>query len=207
MAKVVAARGGGARRYLSKNNANIARLGLLERLFPDATILVPVRDPWAQTASLLRQHLRFRDLHAREPFARRYMEGIGHFEFGAALKPIAFGAAPPDRAAADRPEFWLRYWADAYDAVLATAGERVVFVDHDALSAAPGEHLPSLAAALGVESPAALRAAAARFRPPRPAAPPDAPRELLARAAEIHLSLRRRSLQARAILNDTPSDT
>ena len=50
------------------------------------------------------------------------MEGLGHFEFGEALRPIGFGSEPPDPAAADRPEFWLRYWADAYEAVLATAG-------------------------------------------------------------------------------------
>jgi hypothetical protein len=194
VAKVVAAGGGGARRYLSKNNVNIARLELLERLFPDATIIIPIRDPWSQTASLLRQHLRFCELHAREPFAQRYMEGIGHFDFGAALKPIAFGAQPADCAAADQPEFWLRYWADAYEAVLATAGETVVFVDHDALSAAPEEHLPPLGEALGLENPAEFQAAAGGFRPSRPVAPPPAPPGLLARAAEIHRALRSRCL-------------
>jgi hypothetical protein len=206
MAKVVAARGGAARRYLSKNNANIARLGLLERLFPDATIVIPVRDPFAQTASLLRQHRRFGELHAREPFARRYMEGIGHFEFGAALKPIAFGAAPRDPAAADHPEFWLRYWADAYEAVLATAGERVVFVDHDALSAEPGAHLLPLAKALGIGDPALLQAAAARFRPPRPVASPDGPPDLLARVADIHRTLRSRCLTPEPALSNVASN-
>jgi hypothetical protein len=195
MAKIVAAGGNGARRYLSKNNANIARIPLLERLFPDATVLVPVRNPYAQAASLHRQHLRFAELHAREPFARRYMEGIGHFEFGAALKPIAFGDDPPDPATADGIDFWLRYWADAYEAVLTTAGDRVVFVDHDALSEAPSRYLPALAAAVGLGDPEALVRTAPRFRPPRPVEAPDAPPDLLARVSVTYEALRQLCLK------------
>jgi hypothetical protein len=195
MAKVVSLEGGPAGRYLSKNNANIARLGLIERLFPDATLVVPVRDPFAQVASLMRQHRRFTALHARDRFSRAYMEGLGHFEFGAALKPFAFADPAPDPAAADGPDFWLAYWADAYEWVLATAGERVVFVDHDRLSAAPSRFLPALAAALRLERPEALAAAASRFRPPPPVAPPEgADPALVARAASVHGALRRRCL-------------
>ena len=188
MAKVVAAKGMGAERYLSKNNANIARVALLERLFPDGNILVPVRHPWAQVASLMRQHRRFADLHAREPFARRYMESLGHFEFGEALRPIAF-AGVSDRNAGQSAEFWLAYWCDAYEAVLAGAGERTLIVDHDALSADPASHLPGLAAALHLAEPDALLVAADRFRPSSPIPPPDAPPALLRRAADIHARL------------------
>lgn len=194
MAKVVAAEGGGARRYLSKNNANIARLPLIAAAFPDATVVVPVRDPFAQAASLLRQHERFLAVHAEDAFARRYMEGLGHFEFGAALKPIAWGPEPPDPAEAGSPEFWLTYWADTYEEALAAAGPHVVFVDHDRLSADPGPHLAALAAAIGAEPGDALDAAAARFRPSRPVAPPDAPEALLARVRAIHAELAARCL-------------
>ena len=195
MAKVVAAGPAGARRYVSKNNANIARLALIGRAFPDATVVIPVREPWAQTASLLRQHLRFKEVHARDDFARRYMEGIGHFEFGAALKPIRFGDDPPDPQDADQQEFWLRYWADAYAAVLATAGERVVFVDHDALSAAPAPYVGPLAAALGIEDANALGRGFARLRPQPPAEAPQAAPAVLERVADIYAALRRRCLR------------
>jgi Sulfotransferase family len=193
MAKVVATGGPGARRYLSKNNANIARLGLIAAAFPDATLVVPVRDPWAQTASLLRQHRRFLELHARDPFARRYMEGLGHFEFGAALRPIAFRGDPPATAAADRPDFWLRYWLDAYETLLATAGSQVVFVDHDRLSADPVTHLAALAEALDLDAAVPERAAG-RFRPPASAERPAVPKPLLDRAAAVHAALRARCL-------------
>ncbi len=38
-------------------------------------------------------------MHARDPFARRYMEAIGHYDFGANLRPIDFdgwATATPD---------------------------------------------------------------------------------------------------------------
>lgn len=191
VAKIVAGSGCSARRYLSKNNANIARLGLIERLFPDATIVVPIREPVAQALSLLRQHRRFTALHKQDAFARRYMEGLGHFEFGAALKPFAFTEPAPDPRRADETDFWLAYWCAAYEWVLATAGAQVVMVDHDALSAAPDLHLPALAEALGVTDPDAIFAAIPRFRPSRPASPPEsASPALLERAAALHARLR-----------------
>jgi hypothetical protein len=200
MAKVVAAGGPEAHRYLSKNNASIARLRLLAAAFPDSTVVVPVRDPWAQTASLLGQHRRFKALHAaQDRFAKAYMEGLGHFEFGEAFRPIAFGPEPPDPAAADSPAFWLGYWAEAYEAVLETAGPGVVFVDYDRLAADPLPSLAALAAAIDVDAGDALRQAAARFRPSRPGTRPDAPGPLLDRAARVHARLKARCLAPRPL--------
>ncbi len=186
-AKVVATKSG-ATRYLSKNNANIARLPLLERLQPDATILIPVRDPYAHAASLLRQHERFTDLHAREPFAKRYMEGIGHFEFGAALRPISFDGAARDGDPTGL-DYWLTYWADCYEGVLNTAGPRAVFSDHDALSADPARHLPPLAEVLEIDA-APLVACADRFRAPKPPPEPAVAPALAARVDAIHDTLK-----------------
>ncbi|MEI4472643.1 sulfotransferase [Frigidibacter sp. MR17.24] len=192
-AKIVATRPG-ALRYLAKNNASITRLGYLRRICPDATVVIPVRDPVAHVRSLMRQHARFTRLHAAEPFGRRYMEGIGHFEFGAALRPILFDGAPPQGDEADHPDFWLRYWADVYEGVLATADHDAVFLDHDALSAEPRRHLPGLARAVGLAAPAGLVSLAHRFRAPRPVAlPAEADPRLVARVRDIHRALRARS--------------
>ena len=46
-------------RYVSKNNANVARIPKIRQLFPDAVILVPFRNPVDHAGSMLRQHLRF----------------------------------------------------------------------------------------------------------------------------------------------------
>ncbi|MBY5934998.1 sulfotransferase [Tateyamaria omphalii] len=189
MSKIVATKAG-ATRYISKNNANIARLELLEALFPDASIIVPIRNPRAQVQSLLRQHRRFADLHAREPFARRYMEGIGHFEFGAALRPIEFGTRRPDLHTAGQIDFWLRYWIDAYQHVLATAGPRTIFVDHDALCSEPERLLPELAASIELDEQDSIATMAGLLRAPHPAPDlPDASRNLMQRADILHEEL------------------
>lgn len=106
-----------AGRYISKNNANIARLDLIPHLFPGAQIIVPVREPVAHAASLKRQHENFRNLHAEDQFTRRYMADIGHFEFGALHRPIQFelfeslstGLTPGDL------DYWLAYWVAAFE--------------------------------------------------------------------------------------------
>ena len=92
-AKFVALRcqdGVGGGRYISKNNANIARLDAIPAMFPDASIVVPIRSPVAHAASLLRQHQNFLAQHKTDPFAKRYMQDIGHLEFGDLHRPIQF---------------------------------------------------------------------------------------------------------------------
>ncbi|MCA8977430.1 MAG: sulfotransferase [Planctomycetes bacterium] len=110
-----------AGRYVSKNNLDIARIPALWQAVPDAHVVVLVREPLQQAESLHRQHLRFLELHDRDPFARRYMAGIGHFDFGRNLRPIDFGGWHARRATADATElgFWLEYWNVAYGHVLA----------------------------------------------------------------------------------------
>lgn len=184
-----------SRRYVSKNNANIARLPLLKAAFPEAKILIPIRDPASQITSLMRQHRRFTDLHARDRFARQYMEGIGHFEFGAALRPIAFPGAPESAEGAEHVDYWLRYWIAAYEHVLRSAPAETVFIDHGALSRAPDTQLPMLAEALGVEGQAAFIAASDMFRmpPPSPELSGASP-NLVQRASDLRAELLTRAL-------------
>ena len=203
-------------RYLSKNHANLARLPLLARLFPDAALLVPFRAPLAQAASLLRTHLAFERIHAAEPFSRRYMRDLGHYEFGANLKPLTFGArrsprngpnGAPDAPAARRrlredarsADYWLRYWRDAYAEALRGPADRIAFSDYDRCCAAPDPALRRLADRLGLPGPEADRLAAdgLRFRSPNP--PPDdfAARvspSLVGEARAIHRELVSRSV-------------
>lgn len=210
-------------RYLSKNHANLARLPLLARLFPDAALLVPFREPLAQTASLLRAHLAFERIHAAEPFSRRYMRDLGHYEFGANLKPLTFGGrrpprrsprkgangpdGAPDPPAARRrlreearsPDYWLRYWRDAYAEALRGPADRIAFSDYDRCCAASGPALRRLADRLGIPAPEADRLAAAglRFRSPNPCPDDFAARaspSLVGEARAIHRELLSRSV-------------
>lgn len=145
-------------RYLSKNNANVSRLGVLSRLFPDGSILVAFREPLAHIASLMRQHARFSAAHASDAFARRYMAWIGHFEFGQNFRPINFAGWLDGRAIDPEPtaDFWLRYWTVAYRHALEHRTDNVVFVDFDRLIGERAPYLAAIGRALGLRRPDAL---------------------------------------------------
>ena len=129
--KIIALRAGPGGRYVSKNNGNFARLDFLGAMFPDATVIVPVREPAEHAASLLRQHQNFLAQHASDPFIWRYMRDIGHFEFGALHRPIAFEgfAELAGEHAPDSPNYWLAYWIAAMSHVAARSGKLVILPD------------------------------------------------------------------------------
>lgn len=195
MRKIILRAAQGNGRYVSKNNANIARIPLLRRLFPASPIIVPFRNPLDQAASLLSQHRRFTELHAQDSFARKYMEDIGHLEFGATHRPIAFpvvSAAPPTGL-----EYWLATWTAAFSHIL-RLGDAVHLVDFDGLCAAPQESLAALGAVLG--DTAALRARAGKFRAANTHAVAPAERASPAgvRAFALHAGLQAKAINAGA---------
>lgn len=186
------------RRYLSKNNANIARLDTLTAMFPDCHILIPIRDPWDHAASMQRQHERFAQIHRTDGFARRYMEWLGHYEFGAAHRPMDFNGWRSRYAghSAFDPAYWLTYWGECYTRVLEADPRRLVFIDYDRLCAAPNRSLAALGEALGIRHVKRLLAEARKIHPPtrHGEIPTDLDRRLLRRTEEIHAELKTRAL-------------
>jgi hypothetical protein len=185
-----------AHRYVSKNNGNIARIAWLARAFPDARFIVPFRPPLQHAASLRRQHLNFLEIHRRDPFARHYMAGIGHFDFGANLRPIDFGGwlAAAGSLSATELEFWVRYWIAAYRDVIAclgSFGEQVRLVDFDVLCRNPAMALASLGRFLGLEAQEHFLAQAAAIHQPRkhPAADEDVSPAVMSEAQELYAQL------------------
>jgi hypothetical protein len=183
----------GGARYLSKNNANISRLGVLSRLFPDSTIVVAFREPSAHIASLMRQHRRFSTAHSTDAFARRYMAWIGHFEFGLNFRPINFSGWLDGSEIDPEPtaDFWLRYWTTAYRHALEHRTSNVVFVDFDRLLAEQAPYLASIGRAVQLRRPQSLVEQARRLRAPtttaRAAASGD---HALQSARAVHAELR-----------------
>jgi len=153
-------------RYLSKNNANVARLPAIASVFEDATLLCCFRDPAAHVASLHSQHCRFLDMHDDDAFAERYMAWIGHHDFGRNFRPIRFTEDPPSTASPTEPVFWLRYWLDAYRHVLRSAPPQTVFVRFEDLLANGAATLGRLGQRLGLADIEALVAAASTLRAP-----------------------------------------
>jgi hypothetical protein len=107
-------------RYLAKGNYNIARLGYILALFPDARFLLPLRDPVHHIASLMKQHDLFTRANAEDPRVGRQLAFSGHFEFGPNRRLVNFGdesaCAEIERcwAAGREVEGWARYWAATY---------------------------------------------------------------------------------------------
>lgn len=136
--------------YLSKNNNNILRIDSIRTAFPEAIILVPYRDPQQQAMSLHAQHTLFTRQQGEDAFTRRYMQWLGHHEFGLAhlpfdLKSDGQHSPPPQssgeglgegqcqRFAADDPNYWLDEWSTVYEALLETAADKVTFLSYEAL--------------------------------------------------------------------------
>ncbi|NOE35812.1 sulfotransferase [Ruegeria sp. HKCCD7318] len=136
-------------RYLSKNNANIARLRVLPSYFPGCDIVVPLRRPSAHAASLLRQHKNFLALQAEDDFVRRYMSDIGHLEFGLLHKPMAFDQFDPGETGPDQPDYWLRYWIAAFHEVK-QQNDTCLIVTQDDLRSRPDETVNALRGALSL---------------------------------------------------------
>ncbi|MEO3428950.1 sulfotransferase [Pelagibius sp. CAU 1746] len=189
-------------RYLSKNNGNIARLDLITAMFPGAKIVIPFRRPLEHAASLLRQHENFLALHDQEPFARRYMADIGHYEFGALHRPIAFPGRAELAKGRDRQrldpgglDYWLAYWIAAFAHIAGRqAGnpERILLLSYEDTCAGGRAALADLCARLDVDAGGKLDAAAALFRAPSPprADARGADPALVARAMEVEARLR-----------------
>jgi hypothetical protein len=155
-------------RYASKNNLNMARIAWLTDHFRDALFVIPFRDPLQQCASLRRQHLNFLEIHRRDPFAKRYMKGIGHFDFGANLRPVDFDGWLDGARHRDPTEmgFWLEYWCATYRSLLAEAAERVRLLNYEAWCADPRLGLERIAQFIQVEPKHAFLAQAARIHAP-----------------------------------------
>lgn len=145
-------------RYVSKNNLNIARIGSLLRIFPDARIVLPFRDPVQHAASLLKQHMNFMKIHEKDSFAMKYMEAIGHYDFGINLRPVDFdqwySAGSPSRP--DTLDFWLQYWTASYRHLKQKAGSQVVMLNYDALCENAEKGLGELADFLHLERKSGL---------------------------------------------------
>lgn len=184
-------------RYVSKNNGNIARVELLHGLFPEAGIIVPLRHPVEHAISLWRQHENFTGQHAADPFVKKYMADIGHFEFGALHRPVDFPGLDGLRgdSGPETLDYWLAYWISAFQHLSALRG--IDFISYEVLCAGADRGVARLCEHLGIgASQAEIAAAASVFR--RPSAPRkegmQADAALEGQAMALHESLSKRCL-------------
>tara|TARA_R110002126_G_scaffold13118_7_gene57256 strand:- start:164807 stop:165919 length:1113 start_codon:yes stop_codon:yes gene_type:complete len=110
-----------APRYLAKGNYNIARIDKIIAAVPDAKFIVPVRSPVSHVESLLRQHENFLTKTKGQKRAVKHLQRVGHFEFGADIRPIYLGQDDVYHSILDlfksgeMVRGYARYWAYVYD--------------------------------------------------------------------------------------------
>ncbi|WP_266327579.1 sulfotransferase [Methylophaga sp. OBS4] len=185
-------------RYISKNNLNIARIDWLLSALPTARILVPFRDPVQHAVSLWRQHQNFLSIHEADSFARHYMAAIGHFDFGANLRPVNFDGwmEAEDLLPATDINFWLQYWIAAYSYLCQRNSDRLAFIDYDLLCREPSMSLERLAGFLQLREPNKLVEQHTRLqdKPPHAIDSTNLDTELLDRAQTSYARLQAQSL-------------
>ena len=184
-------------RYLSKNNSNIARVELLRNIFPDTHIIVPLRHPVEHAISLCRQHKNFTEQHAADPFVKKYMSDIGHYEFGALHRLVDFAGLDVllGESAPESVDYWLAYWISAFRHLSIQPG--IEFISYESLCAEATRGMTRLCEHLGIKaSESAIATAASVFRsPPIPRKDDVHPDPSLTnQVMELYESLRQRCL-------------
>jgi hypothetical protein len=123
--KLLAARN--TQRYLAKGNYNLGRFLYILKLFPDARLLIPYRNPVNHIASLLKQHKFFLQAQKEDSRIARQLAFSGHFEFGPERKASHLGNDNQQKAIRDawaegrEVEGWALYWAETYSHLLTQA--------------------------------------------------------------------------------------
>ena len=166
------------KRYLSKGNYNTARLQYLQKLFPDARFVVPIRHPRSHVASLIKQHKLFVAGETRHPRSLAHMQHVGHFEFGLDRRLIEVGDSQViasiyelwDRG--DEVRGWARYWAHLYGWIQDrleedfALREATITVRYEDLCDRPAAAVGKVLAHVDLLDEGLCEAAAGRVRPP-----------------------------------------
>ena len=103
-----------------------------------------IRNPIDHTKSLMDQHERFISMQTEEPFVLKYMNWLGHHEFGLGYKSFNLSeqANKYDKFSAN---FWLASWVSYYSYVKQfLMDENLYLIDYNDLLNHPKELLSSL---------------------------------------------------------------
>ena len=112
----------GVNRVLELLIYNLFRLKFLLETFPDARILLCIRNPVQQAMSMARVHGEFSRLAAGDLLFGNKLDSLGHFEFGPNRKPVTVNSdgcmrAETFWAQGDDYRGYLQQWIDVYSFV------------------------------------------------------------------------------------------
>ncbi|MCA8991618.1 MAG: sulfotransferase [Planctomycetaceae bacterium] len=165
-------------RYVSKGNYNLSRIGYLQKIFPDAKFVVPIRHPVHHIASLMKQHRLFVAGEEKYPRALAHMQRVGHYEFGLDRRPINVGNSETIQriqklwAAGEEVRGWACYWNAVYAWTWqqlqenAQLGDATLIVRYEDLCNDPASKLDELLSHCDLPEDSTVAAFAGQIRPP-----------------------------------------
>ena len=134
---------GESKRYLSKNNNLVLRFDSILKQFPMAKIIIPFRDPLQHAISLLNQHIHFSELQKKDPFSLKYMNWLGHHEFGLNQKPFYLGNDEIFERMSNYSKvdinYWLLSWLNYYKYILENYSDSVILFSYEQFCENPNE--------------------------------------------------------------------
>lgn len=137
------------KRYLSKNNYNYKRIKFIQKLLPNSLFLIPIRNPSQQAYSLFKQHKNFLKLQEKDNFVLKYMNYLGHHEFG---KNHKFWFKPYKFHDSNDHNYWLEQWLIFYKKNLNEYKEHAncLFIKYEKLT--DHDYLKNLSKRLQIEN-------------------------------------------------------
>lgn len=118
--------------YLAKNNNLILRYESLRKLNKAFLVIFMFRNPINHAYSLLKQHQQFNKFQEEDSFVLKYMNWLGHFEFGQGHRPFKLNKEI-NSYSKDSIEYWLCLWIDYYTELLRliVADENVMLIQYN----------------------------------------------------------------------------
>ena len=120
------------KRYISKNNNLLNNLNMIVEDFKNSDILILLRDPIQQSNSLLNKHIQFTNMQKENNFILKYMNFLGHHEFGLGHKSWFLSKKYDNKNSID---YWLEQWLLYFENILSLLGKnnRISFIDYEKL--------------------------------------------------------------------------
>lgn len=132
-------------RYLSKNNNNILRCESLIKFFKNSKFLIVFRKPNFHVKSLYEKHLDFKKIQLKDPFVEKYMNFLGHHEFGFGHKIFDFSNNSKNNYDLNNASYWIDLWKNYYTFSLKFKGyNNVMFLSYEKFCSDPFRYVNSI---------------------------------------------------------------
>jgi len=139
--------------YLAKNNNFILRYNSVRTYNDDFIMVILYRDPQTHVASLLEKHNLYTKLQGDDPFVLKYMNWLGHHEFGLNQKPFVFSDTENfSNTEMVSVDYWIKSWINYYQYVLNIDHPNTIFINYDLYCENPKATIQSILKKTGIES-------------------------------------------------------